>query len=124
MTPREHLEYAARAMGFRTAGYNDHGGFEVPIKGFSLHRWWNPRTDQADSDRMAAKLRISTAFGVDHFGNIVIVASADLANGHTYLMRIVVSRANIEHGNNADEDVCRAVREARLLVAVEIGRQM
>jgi hypothetical protein len=66
--------------------------------------------DQADSDRMACKLRMSTEIFYSH---------------------VFVSREAFQHycsgsisHNNTDEDVYRAVREARLLVAVEIGKGM
>lgn len=58
-----------------------------------------------DNDVMACKLRISTLINID----CVYCFSGCHGSG------------KIMH-NNTDEDVCRAVREARLLVAAEIGR--
>jgi hypothetical protein len=107
VTPREQLEYAAKAMGkeLRIVLPN----YSTAPEYFSLDgiTQWNPLTDQADSDRMACKLRIEVQFdGVEVFA--AAPRSADVF-------------ATVKH-NNTDEDVCRAVREARLAVAVEIGR--
>lgn len=101
MTDREKLEWAAKACRLKHTAYPsaaDEGIFTDAAK------WWNPLTNQADSDVMACKLRIGLGF----FFGFVEAQTSD----HTETAR----------HNNTDEDVCRAVREARLLVAAEIGR--
>jgi hypothetical protein len=100
VTPRKQLEYAAKACGYMVQP--GHVGPEY---------WagWNPRTDDGDSDRMACKLRIDIYHSKD-FVRAVNMESID------YFARVA--------HNNTDEDVCRAVREARLLVAAEIGKGM
>ena len=108
MTNREKLEWAAKACGYEaqyvctvfnaTDDKCESYGFIVAGK------HWRPHIDQADSDVMACKLRIGLGF----FFGFVEAQTSD----HTETAR----------HNNTDEDVCRAVREARLLVAVEIGR--
>ena len=123
MTLREQLEYAARAYWgdeiddvvsvewgeleneilYTHADNQNHNGQDVAY-------CWNPLTDQADSDRMACKLRIEVQFSQ----NFIVAFTAD--NRGIQIMQIA--------HNNTDEDVCRAVREARMAVAVEIGRQM
>jgi hypothetical protein len=70
---------------------------------------WAPHRDQADSDRMAFKLRMSTRISINDVFCMV------------ELPRLIT--AYVAH-NNTDEDVCRAGREARMAVAVEIGRAM
>ena len=102
MKLREQLEYAAKAMGYVECGWMGDGFTHVVNNQFVF---WQPLTDQADSDRMGAKLRINLRFG-DSF---VWCRSRD-----------VECCAPLH--NNTDEDVCRAVREARMAVAVEIGR--
>ena len=103
MKLREQLEYAAKAMGFTTAMLPPKGQERITD---ALH--WNPLTDQADSDRMACKLRMDTRISKKYALAVAVF------NGF-------LKQCSISH-NNTDEDVCRAVREARLAVAVEIGR--
>jgi hypothetical protein len=119
MNTREQLEYAAKAYWgdaiddvvsiewseldnailYTDADNQDHNGQDVAY-------CWNPLTDQADSDRMACRLRISIEF------------DTDCVFAWTGIGQFISDSAH----NNTDEDVCRAVREARLAVAVEIGR--
>jgi hypothetical protein len=109
MTPREQLELAAKALGL------DYGWQHIfdDYEGSSSEKYdWNPLTDQADSDMMACKLRLDRQIITSKF---------------VYCIKLVLPGKNIEKGvihNNADEDVCRAVREARLAVAAQIGRMM
>lgn len=105
MTDREKLEWAAKACE-KTLQYCTVTDYKGKIVGQFI-TGWNPLTNQSDSDVMACKLRIPISF-TNHY----IYAAHQL--GHSY---------SIPH-NNTDEDVCRAVREARMLVAVEIGRAM
>ena len=111
MRLREQLEYAAKACGHTLADeYFFKGDVRLPPKGQEhIHDslYWNPLTDQADSDRMGAKLRIDTCF-FDGYVSTGYADNKDLSAARKH--------------NNTDEDVCRAVREARLAVAVEIGR--
>jgi hypothetical protein len=107
---REQLEYAAKAMGIEYHG--DTGAIWVDAKEGIGGTWnnWNPRIDQADSDRMACKLRLCTSIFESH----VFVSHEGFQNYRS---------SSISH-DGTDEDVCRAVREARLAVAVEIGKGM
>ena len=110
MTPREQLEYAAKACGYTLADeYFFKGDVRLPPKGQEhIHDslYWNPLTDQADSDRMACDLEINT-FWSDGF----VTCSAN--DG--------VHAKSIPHDNTL-EGKCAALREVRLAVAVEIGR--
>lgn len=103
MNQREQLEWAAKACGkeLQYCTVTDYKG--AIVDQFICN--WRPDTDQADSDRMACKLRIE----------ILFFESRVIANPRRETSAAI-------HHNNTDEDVCRAVREARLLVAVEIGR--
>ena len=95
---RELLELVAKAMG---------GRFELENGFPNLNgNFWNPLASQADSDRMACKLRIGHRF----LGGNVVEAWQGFGD-----------MESITH-NNTDEDVCRAAREAVLMVAAEIGR--
>jgi hypothetical protein len=102
MTPREQLEYAAKAMGLKIVPTP---GRQLWIEDGKRLTIWNPITDQAESDRMACKLRINTLL---------------VSKGTAYCFCDNIG-AEGNH-NSADEDVYRAVREARMAVAVEIGR--
>jgi hypothetical protein len=124
MITHEQLEYAAKAywgeefedVGIRWseeddgllyihADNQDHNGLDCELV-------WAPHRYQDHSDNMACKLRIDLYhFNVEGRGRSVRA----VASGST-------NEANVNH-NNTDEDVCRAVREARMLVAVEIGRR-
>jgi hypothetical protein len=109
---KEQLELAAKACGYVIEDSTIGDGVWAYPVGAELN-WegelpifkWNPLTDQADSDRMACKLRIEILF----FEFRVI------ANPRRETSAAI-------HHNSTDEDVYRAVREARMLVAVEIGR--
>ena len=104
MTDREKLEWAAKACGIAAHNIVLDGLGRLAVL-TEKKVYWNPLTDQADSDCMACKLRIDLEFDGDYIG----------------AWHGAMQSVNIQH-NNTDEDVCRAVREARLLVAVEIGR--
>jgi hypothetical protein len=104
MTPLEQLELAAKAMGLK--GRAEDSVFVTELWFPNGTNIWNPLRDQADSDRMACKLRIETMFG-----------AIDVYCLHGPY------EATVTH-DNTDEDVFRAVREARMMVAVEIGRNM
>jgi hypothetical protein len=111
MTPREQLEYAAKAMGLDVR-WDEH--YQTHYIFPNSDEDWNPLTDQADSDRMACKLRIETLFfDLEN----VVAARVYVPSGGPLNVQI----EEFSKHNNTDEDVCRAVREARLLVAVEIG---
>jgi hypothetical protein len=115
MTPREQLGYAAKAMGLVIDQHLELGAVYAYPKDASLNAdgepnglyLWRPLYDQADSDRMACKLRIELMFE----GNYVGCWKDD------------GDSVRVTH-DGTDEDVCRAVREARLAVAVEIGKGM
>jgi hypothetical protein len=101
MTHREKLRLAAKAMGLDLGVWRDEfDAFVCP----SGRGYWNPAHNQADSDLMACKLLISTL----------------LQSDFVYCLRYGHGSSTIAH-NNTDEDLCRAVREARLAVAVTIG---
>jgi hypothetical protein len=113
MNQREQLEWAAKACGYE---YNHILGAiwvnaAEGIGGIWVH--WNPLTDQGDSDRMACALDINTnllpgrAYAVYYYKSELIECDA-------------IER-RVDHDGTL-EDKCRAVREARMAVAVEIGR--
>jgi hypothetical protein len=104
-TTRELLELAAKALGY--TGFHESKTTPGYYLVHELLAPWNPAIVQADSDRMACKLRIETRFSSDTAWFTVMNRSA--------------FGKQVTH-NNTDEDVCRAVREARLLMAAEIGR--
>jgi hypothetical protein len=107
MNQREQLELAAKACEIKHVMYpkaTDEGIFT------DYASWWNPLTDQADSDRMGCDLEICITFV---FGR---VAAAATYNRFTIGMDA--------YHDNTIEGRRAAVREARLLVAVEIGRAM
>lgn len=122
MTTQEQLEFAARAMRLtlNTDGTNFWKSDEF---GQSL-RYWNPLTDQADSDNMAIKLRLSTVFKVDQrFGDLrVTVSSTEDGIKPLFAHQRVFPGAEINNMNF--NIIAQGVREARLAVAAEIGRRM
>ena len=121
MTLRQQLDFAAKAMGLagrwhkREHEYSADDGFLL----FTGVRW-SPDTDQADSDRMACRLRIDTYLSGSDGDSFYVEA---LTYNRTGKAKDLMIERHVTH-NNTDEDVCRAVREARLLVAVEIGKGM
>ena len=102
-TDREMLELAARA-----AGYSFKWGKDWHDKGVPLvdDKSWNPRHDNNDAFRLAARLKIQVAFGTFKDN----VASA---------YKFGTPAVEIEN-----TDIEAAAREAIFLMAVEIGRGM
>ena len=115
MTPREQIDFAARAMGLVIDQYLEPGAVYAYPKDASLNadgepnglHLWRPFDDQADSDRMAAYLLIDSTW----YTNCVVACAAN--DRH-----LVESGHRVSH-NNTIEDKYRAVREARLAVAVQ-----
>jgi len=114
MNTRERLELAAKAMSLSVK--EDASGLLYTGSG---ETWfgdeWNPAEDQGDSDRMACDLEISLVFIKNS-----VRAEINRHNGE-YLEESV--RKWLDH-DGTSEDRRRAVREARMAVAVEIGRVM
>lgn len=108
MTDREKLELAAKACGQSITWSDTYQRFFRNGAELGQPAFWQPDTNQADSDRMAGKLRIGMRF-------LTKAVEAYWTDGVSLNYKIVIH-------NNTDEDVYRAVREARLLVAAEIGR--
>jgi hypothetical protein len=110
VTPRAQLEYAAKAMGLviKIVTYGTEEVCYREVTGKDWQEYWRPHRDQADSDRMACKLRMDTRIGREFVTTVAVFDG-------------FVKQCRIAH-NNTDEDVYRAVREARLLVAAEIGK--
>ena len=106
MTEKDKLELAAKAMGLRLEWDGPPDKWHPMYYEGKTYHAFEPHTNQADSDRMACKLRIELRH---RSGKVWASLSTN---------SIIQS---VTH-NNTDEDVCRAVREARLMVAVEIGR--
>jgi hypothetical protein len=132
MTEHEQLEYAAKACGI-IGWQSKHGYWNITFpdgrKESACHNWvafdatsgeklraptfsdalqelgFCPESDQADSDRMACALEIDLEFGRGYVWA--------LAPGNGWRIKVI-------HDNTL-EGKCAAVREARLLVAVEIG---
>ena len=126
MTPREQLEYAAKACGIEitpiemnnVAFQGDYRFIGFMTKAEQWGRgWFDPHTDQADSDRMGAKLRIDIEF----YGGYVEASKCTPNTDQNDWDKFDWACKSVSH-NNTDEDVFRAVREARMAVAVEIGR--
>jgi hypothetical protein len=92
------------------APWGEHLGFTVDDQGPDE---WNPATDQTDSDRMAIKLGMVTYADEMHVWCRWFSKDGNL----------VQSKAPVPHDNTL-EGKCAAVREARMAVAVEIGRQL
>jgi hypothetical protein len=108
MTLREQLEYAAKACGIRLEWDGDPAKWQPMYYEGKTYHSFEPLSDPAHSDRMACKLKIDTLVRDGHA--IAVAIFNDLTPCH-----------RVKH-NNTDEDVCRAVREARMAVAAEIGR--
>ena len=103
MTTDKEIELCAKALGYEILEAPlPPGVLWVQIDGH--HLIWNPRTDQADSDNMACDLEIETRFSP---GAVVCW------RGQT--RKQALHDGTIE-GRRA------AVREARALVAAEMGR--
>ena len=107
MTNREKLELAAKACGQGITWSDIYGKFFRNGAELGQPALWRPDTDQADSDCMACDLEIDIDFT---FGCV----KAESFCG-------IECNAMVAH-DGTNEDRRRAVREARLLVAAEIGR--
>ena len=137
MKLREQLEYAAKACGI-TGWRSKHGYWNVEFpdgrKESACHDWtafdaatgyklpeptfanaltelgFDPANDQADSDRMACDLEIAIRYYDDY------------VSANTRKVERIFT-ASVGHDNTI-EGRRRAVREARMAVAVEIGKGM
>lgn len=104
MTEKEQLEYAAKALGL---------DYKVAPDGTSVvlfeddYAEWNPLHDQADSDSMACDLELDIEFEV----------------GLVRTWKGAGKISEVAHDNTIEGRLA-AVRQARLLVAVEIGRAL
>jgi hypothetical protein len=105
-TNREMLELAARAAGYEVE--SDHQGVFHIREGTGLQSWthWNPRDDNNDAFRLAARLKIQVSFGTFKDS----VASA---------YKFGTPAVEVEN-----TDIEAAAREAIFLMAVEIGKGM
>jgi hypothetical protein len=114
-TTREQLTLAAKAVGLEIHGFygDDSNQCIYADIGPDDVIEWAPHADQADSDRMGIALAIDTEWCSGY-----VTAFFFPAKSTKYL-----DSGNIRHDNTL-EGKCAAMREARLLVAVEIGRQM
>ena len=101
MTDRKLLELAAKA-----AGYSFKWGKDWHDKGAPLvdDKLWNPRHDNNDSFRLAARLKIQVSFGT---------FKDNVASAYKF------GKPAVEVENT---DIEAAAREAIFLMAVEIGR--
>ena len=102
-TDREMLELAARA-----AGYSFKWGKDWHDKGVPLvdDKSWNPRHDNNDAFRLAARLKIQVAFGT---------FKDNVASAYKF------GSPAVEVENT---DIEAAAREAIFLMAVDIGKGM
>ena len=128
MTELEKLKLAAKACGYEVIPCEqaEDGGIYVCTPGAPMHtngfnrkdeRHFAPHVDQADSDTMAIKLRIDTYLsGSDGYTRYVSALTySRVGRGVDFLIE------RCENHDGTHEDVCRAVRKVRLLVAAEIG---
>ena len=113
MTPRKQLEYAAKAIGLPLHPGGIENSWRRGAEGVLLDDGstvWNPLTSQADSDRMACDLEIAIRYYDDY------------VSANTRKVERIFT-ASVGHDNTI-EGRRRAVREARMAVAVEIGKGM
>jgi hypothetical protein len=104
---KEQLEWAAKACGLTIYWYRNRSYSREECE---LGRDdWNPLTDEADSARMAGVLEIAIRWSDNR-------VYANRARKNLPLYDAYVSHDNTIEGK------CAAVREARMAVAVEIGR--
>jgi len=105
-TDREMLELAARA-----AGYSFKWGKDWHDKGAPLvdDKLWNPRHDNNDSFRLAARLKLQVAFGT-------------FTDYEASAYEFGKPAVHVETSSNTDMEA--AAREAIFLMAVEIGKGM
>lgn len=116
MTAREQLELAAKACGIE--GYEwDSTPFSEGLinrnfedSGFEIqHQFWNPSTDQSDSDRMGVKLRMNVEWCLGG----VSVTSYRHNTGQLF-----------EYFSDHNNDENAALMAARMRCAVAIGEGM
>jgi len=110
MTNREKLALAAKACGQSITWSDIYGKFFRNSAELGQPAFWQPDTDQADSDCMACDLELSLKF----FDDCVCCIA--------YYTRDENSLQFVVTHDGTSEDRRRAVREARMDVAVEIGR--
>lgn len=96
------LEYAAKACG----AVRENEGWSF---------WWNPRTDDGDSRRLAVKLRIDVKWG-DNENYYVTTKTWRYGKGWF--------DAKKSFNPAIEGDDLRACREAVFQVAVQIGKEM
>lgn len=109
MTANEQLELAAKGLKLPIdfSKWLDCGS-HLEYLNTETGKYWNPAYDQADSDLMACQL------GIDiKFANKVVYAGHPAAPSWWAVMH-----------DDTLGGKCAAVREARLVVAAEIGRSM
>jgi hypothetical protein len=120
-TTRELLELAAKAMGLElipmemnnVAFPGDYRFIGFMTKAEQWPRgWFYPATIQADSDRMACTLEIDISW---HSGYVIARAFPSGFEESDQIEKLTTHDGTLERK-------CAAVREARLLVAAEIGR--
>ncbi len=106
MTDRKLLELAAKA-----AGYSFKWGKDWHDKGAPLvdDKLWNPRHDNNDSFRLAARLKLQVAFGT-------------FTDYEASAYEFGKPAVHVETSSNTDMEA--AAREAIFLMAVEIGKGM
>ena len=106
MTDREMLKFAAKAMGYDDAEWDEEGRCIVTAKLPGFRCFWNPLTDDGDCARMESELGI----GIEWLSTGVV-------------SRIwASSRAEYYHDHNGDKNAAR--RMASCMVAAQIGRDM
>jgi hypothetical protein len=109
MALRKLLELAAKAAGMPT--HIDGVGFVM-----AHHPSWNPRDDDGDALRLAAKLKMDIEFGDDEVAAISYDGTGKGGQNIVAHYYEIIS----EHGN----DQCRALRYAIFRNAVHIGRNI
>ncbi len=106
MTLRKQLELAAKAA----------GTYYVEGESWDENAGWNPRDDDDDALRLAAKLKMDIEFGDDEVAAISYDGTGKGGQNIVAHYYEIIS----EHGN----DQCRALRYAIFRNAVHIGRNI
>lgn len=109
MDTKEQLELAAKACGYAIDSHQDDGGAIVGDD--KNYFYWNPSTDDGDSDRMGTKLRMEAKW----FNSGVFVTSYGFTPPLPYYTELFTD-------HNGDENA--ALRAARMRCAAEIGKGM
>lgn len=116
MSSRELLELAAKAAGVKAKSKRDGA-----IRYFSHGVEWNPLTDDGDSRRLQAALRISLEFGElpfqGRYARAKVTVPCTDGSGHVW------EHDAIEYALTPN-DMERAARYAVLHVAAAIGKEM